>query len=304
MALSLSCSCGAAFEVEDTFAGQAVSCPDCGAAVKAPPLRPPAVRTSGYALASVVLALVGAFTLVGTVAAVLLGAVALASIRRHRDRVTGTGFALFGILAGAVFTALTGFAAVNGELFEQYREQIAGSQVERGGPLEVVRERDGFAITRPSRAWGVATPEFARSMNCEGELVLVNVAKDAYLAVSRRDAGGLTLDELRDSFLDDYGRSDPAAVRPNDLDNLGRFTHFKLRESRRLPPQGGAEVVEVLFDARTAGQNLAFRARLLKPHDGSRVYAQVAWAFRRRLPDVEDDVRKAMDSFRLLAGPR
>src|SRR5689334_10210143 len=108
MALSLSCSCGAAFEVEDTFAGQGVSCPDCGAALVVPPLRPPQLRTSGYALASVVLALVGAFTLVGTAVAVALGAAGLVSIARHRDRLSGAGYAVLGIVLGAALTVLTG----------------------------------------------------------------------------------------------------------------------------------------------------------------------------------------------------
>jgi DNA-directed RNA polymerase subunit RPC12/RpoP len=52
MGLSLSCTCGARFEVEDTVAGQSVACPECQQAIKVLPVRAARVRTSGYALAS------------------------------------------------------------------------------------------------------------------------------------------------------------------------------------------------------------------------------------------------------------
>src|SRR5690242_4976461 len=110
MALALTCPCGAAFEVEDTFAAQTIACPDCGAALKVPPLRPPRLRTSGFALGSVVLALVGAFTGVGTAVAAVLGVMALVSIARHRDRLGGAGYAVLGIVLGTGLTVVTLFA--------------------------------------------------------------------------------------------------------------------------------------------------------------------------------------------------
>jgi len=135
MALSLVCVCGARFEVEDTYAGQAVACPECQqpVAAAAPPARP--VRTSGFALASVVLALVLAFTGVGTVLAVLLGVIGLVHIRRCREQVTGTGYALLGIGLGTVFTALF-LVALFSDLVGLWimREGMMGSQVDRGAP--------------------------------------------------------------------------------------------------------------------------------------------------------------------------
>lgn len=298
MALSLSCACGAAFEVEDTFAGQAIGCPDCGAGLKVPPLRPPQLRTSGYALASVVLALVGAFTVVGTALAAVLGVVALADIARHRDRLSGAGYAVFGIVLGTVLTVLTGFAFSRGEVFDRVREQVAAGQVEKGGPMEVVREKDGFAITRPSRAWGIASKEYAQEVGAGDDLLLANPARNTFLQVMRQDAGPMTLDQFKDNFLDEFRDERPAGKKK--LGDLMRFSNFSLRESRRLPPQGGAEVAEVLFDVKLAGQNLTYRARLVKPKGGTEVYALVAWAHKRRLEQIEPEVRRALDSFRLL----
>jgi hypothetical protein len=285
MPLSLSCACGAAFELEDTFAGQGVACPDCGAALKAPPLRPPQLRTSGFAVASVVLALVGAFTVVGTAVAAVLGAVALASIARHRDRLSGVGYAVLGIVLGTGLTAVTGFAFSHGEVFERVRDQVAGGQVDRNGPMEIVRPDEGYAITRPSHAWGVATPEFADEMNAGDDLLLADPGRNAFLEVARRGLGRQGLDQYRETFLARYRM----------------LPDFQLRESTRLPPRQGAEVMEVLFDSRVERQLLTYRARFVKPRRAAEVYVIFAWTLKRRLARIEPEVRRALDSFRLLA---
>jgi hypothetical protein len=302
MALSVFCdACGGGFEVEDTFAGQCLSCPDCGRTVRAPARRPPGERTCGLALASMTLALVGAFTLVGTAAAVAFGVLALVRIARGSGRVGGAGFAVFGIVLGLLFTALTGLAVVNGEVFDQVRQRLSGGEVAHGGPLEVVRPDEGFAVTRPSRAWGVASDEYARELNCEGDLLLVNPTKDACLAVGAREVGRQSLEQFREIFLDEY-RNKPPAGADHDLDNLMRFTRFRLRESRRLPDAGDLEALEVRFDVRLAGQNLAYRARLVRPRRGGDVYTLVAWAHRRRLAELDPEITRTMDGFRLLGG--
>ena len=117
MPLSLTCDCGARFEVEDALAGQSVACPECQQPLKAPSFQRPVVRTSGFALASFLLAVVGAFTVVGTIAAVVLGLIAVVRILRDRERIAGLGFAGFGVGLGLAFTAITLWAISNGELF-------------------------------------------------------------------------------------------------------------------------------------------------------------------------------------------
>ncbi len=300
MALSLSCPCGAAFEVEDTFAGQAIACPDCGAALKVPPLRPRRLRTSGLALASIVLALVGAFTVVGTAVAAVLGACALVSIARHRDRLGGAAYAVLGIVLGAGLTVLTGFAFSRGEVFDRFREQMAARDIDRDGPMEVVRADEGYAITRPSRSWGVATPEAAREAEVGDDLLLINPARLAFLRVSREHVGRESLDQFREEYLDRYRKDRPAG--PRDFGDLDHFTDFQLREMNRLPARDGAEVSEVRFDVQHKGQNLSYVVRFVKPRGGTTVYVVALWAHRRRLPQIETEVRQALDSFRLLGG--
>src|SRR5436305_15090380 len=84
MTLSLTCACGVHLEVDETFAGQTITCPDCQRPLRVPDARQTPRRTSGLALASLVLALAGALTVLGTLAGVLLGGLALLAIPRHR----------------------------------------------------------------------------------------------------------------------------------------------------------------------------------------------------------------------------
>ena len=59
MTLSLTCACGALLEVDDKFAGHTIHCPDCNRPINTAPPVPNPPFTSGLALASMLLALVG-----------------------------------------------------------------------------------------------------------------------------------------------------------------------------------------------------------------------------------------------------
>jgi hypothetical protein len=302
MALTLSCPCGANFEVEDTFAGQTVRCPECQAALKAPALRRGPLRTSGLAVASMVLALVGAFTVVGTLAAVLCGLAALVSIGRSGGRRAGVGFALFGVIAGILFTGLTLFAYSTGELFgvgDQVRERVLGGRVDYSGPLEIVRPDQGYKITRPSEKWGVAKPELARELENTGNLLLVNAAKDAYVDVSVMSSPGRGIDALRQDVVksfEDAERKGPA----KGEEDMRRILSVKVRDSRRVDGPEGYEVGELVLDVRMPGQSLTYLIHVVKKPKAARAYLVRSWTGRRRYPQEEADLRKVIDSFRIV----
>ena len=303
MALTLSCSCGANFEVEDTFAGQTVSCPECHASLKAPAQARGPLRTSGLAVASMVLALVGAFTLVGTLAAVLCGLAALVSIGRSGGRRAGVGFALFGIVAGVLFTGLTLFAYSTGELFgvgDQVRERLLAGRVDSSGPLEIVRPDPGFKITRPSERWGTARPDFAQELQNTSSLLLVNAARDAYVDVSVMSAVGRGIDALRQDVIKSFQDEQHNGGAGKDGDDGRRVLGVKVRDSRRVEGPEGYEVGEVVLDVRVPGQSLTYLIHVVKKPRAARAFLVRGWTNRRRYPQEEADLRKVIDSFRIV----
>ena len=82
MPLSLTCSCGAKLEIDDKFAGKVIPCPDCHRELSTAPKVVQANLTSSFALAGLPLALIGAFTVVGPVLAIICGLIGLRHISR------------------------------------------------------------------------------------------------------------------------------------------------------------------------------------------------------------------------------
>jgi len=302
MALSLACPCGARFEVEDTLAGQMVSCPECQQSVRAPLPDQTKLRTSGYALGSVILALVGAFTIVGTLAAVILGVFALVSISRQRDRLGGTGYAVFGIAAGAVFTVLSLFLYASFELFDvdgALRSGILSSEIDYSGGYEITRPLKGYAITRPTPKWGVARDSLVRQLELECDLLLVNAVKDCYVEVLIVEMGAWSLEQFEDEVIKSYQENQTrgAGAARNASQTL---SDFKLRDRRLLPPAEGMRSAELLIDVRVGGQDTTFLDRTVREEHGTRAFRVRAWAARRRFPRSEIEMRRALDSFRIL----
>jgi hypothetical protein len=314
MALSLTCDCGARFDVEDTLAGQEVSCPECGQPLKAPALQALPVQTSALAIASAVLALAGAFTVVGTLAAVVLGAMALVSIARHRDRLAGAGLAIFGIVAGCVLTPLMVLALTTSELFGLggwLREKTMADQIDTSGPLEVVSAQ-GFAITRPSEKWGQATgntlddPVLA-GLQKDRDLLLVQPARNAFVDVRVvRNSKGLTVDGCHQEVLKELESvPDNPFLQDGDEDDFpqprrpGRVSTAQVASSRDIPALDGAAGREMVVDIRRAGQAWRFLVRYYKK-PGRPLYITRAYTQKRNFRRVEEELRQALDSFRLL----
>jgi hypothetical protein len=303
MSLSLSCSCGAEFEVEDILAGQSVACPECQAPLRAPPLTRTPLRTSGYAIASLVLALVGAFTIIGTVAAVFFGMLALDSIRRHRDELSGTGLAVLGIVVGAVFTALTLFACLSGELFGidgEWRGRMLAGKVEYPVALEIVDHRHGFRITRPSEKWGVGKPELLADKGEEdADLLLVNSSRDTYVSVTSVDARGRTLGEFRQKLIDHYQYQGTGGLGANGKPGL-RIYEFKLHPSEGVFRRDDVEIGEIVFDGRVSAQSVTSLVQIFRRIGTDMAYVVRGWTPRRRYPQNQNELRKVLDSFRIL----
>jgi len=305
----LTCPCGARFDVDDSLAGQQVLCPECQQPVQAPPVdRLPRV-TSGWALASVLLALLGAFTVVGTVAAVVLGFIALVSISRKRDRVTGAGFAVLGICLGILFTGLTVVALNAGDLFglESWaRQQSLAQKIDTSGPLEIVQASKGFAVTRPSEKWGrvpnhdggdPAVSEFQEQL----DLLLIQLARHAFIDV--RALPGVppqTLDQCEKEVLTDFEvQHRPRNPFDNDEDDFHHAAAMRRLGERRLEAKDGMEGREMEVEVRCAGKPWHFLIRLYRRGNGQ-VYIVRAYGPKRRFDEIRGELETALDSFRIL----
>jgi hypothetical protein len=304
----LTCACGARFEVDGTFAGREVACPECQQRVKVPFVHQAPPRTSGLALASLTVALVGAFT-PGTILAIALGIAALWSISRNRGRLTGAGFAVFGMVLGLVFGVLTLFASPFGSLADQLRERALGEEIDRSGPLEIVMDADGFAITRPSEKWGrLQTGHLddpvVGSFQKERDLVLVQPRRLGFVDVRVERKGRFgPLDRWEYEVLNELGPSPrPRNLRfgEDDGDVFSRLrSHAQLVGPSQRLDEPGREGLEMLIDVRVARQQFRFLVRVYRQRGGS-VYVVRAYTSARRFAGLEAELRQALDSFRIL----
>src|SRR5262249_24497163 len=207
----------------------------------------------------------------GTLLAVLLGLLALVSVARQRERFAGIGYAIFGIVWGIVFTGLSVFAYSRGELFglnNVVRKAALSGQLHYEGPLEVGRRDEGFAITGQTEKGGIAaeTPEpvlWPDDPMRGVDLTLVYLPTYSLVDVTYDDVGNLDLDQCQERVVGWFNNN--AGGRRTGRENaLLGFTHFQLRQSRKLKPQDGAEVAELLLDARLAGESRTYLVRLVK----------------------------------------
>ncbi|MHB1424449.1 MAG: DUF4190 domain-containing protein [Gemmataceae bacterium] len=305
----LTCACGARFEVDESLAGQEVLCPECQQPLQAPAAaRLPRV-TSGWALASVLLALIGAFTVLGTVVAVLLGIVALVSIARHRDRVTGAGFAVCGICLGVLFTVLTVVALNAGDIFgleTWMRERTLAQKIDTSGPIEVVQALKGFAITRPTEKWG-QVPDMDSGDPAVGDfqndldLLLAQLARRAFVDVRALPVGAFrTLDQCQVEILAEFETQRPRnPFDDDDDDDFRPGVRVRRLSERRLESKDGMEGREVEVEVRCGGKPWLFLIRLYRRGNGQ-VYVVRAYVPKRRCAEVRGELETALDSFRIL----
>lgn len=307
MTIAITCACGARLEIDEAFAGKTVNCPDCQKALHIPRPDKPGVQTSGYALASVVLAVAGAFTLVGTLLAVVFGALALRDLARRPDAVTGRRYALAGIALGLFFTALTVLALTPSGLFGlnhlMARAEWAG-KLDYGGPEEIVQRREGYAITRPSPAWGVRRGEREGEQKAEDahiwdELVLVNLDDDAYLICRADPSVGPETDlaKYHEETIKKFNNTDWRGLFGGKA-VPGRTGTLVQGVRKHLPPLGTAEICEETVDKSMAGQTRRFLIRVIK--DGGRAFVLMGGTSRANFARVEPEIRKAMDSFKFV----
>jgi len=263
-------------------------------------------QKSGYAVASLILALVGAFTLVGTLAAIICGAMALGQIRRSPQEIGGKRFAQVGILLGIVFSLITLVCLSTTEFL---RLDGLLRSIEWAGKIEYLRDAlvpinqsDGMDLGRsasiklPSPSWGRCTfKEFDAPKEKTDDLVLVNLWDDAYLVcLNKWIEPGQTLEVCRqegqERFLQSelvnkiLGRSSVNSPPPTGHD----------RDRKQIP---GTDTQEFLFDMRLGGMDWTFIIRVFR--DGTRLDIVAGGTRKNRLARLQPEIMKALDSYKM-----
>jgi hypothetical protein len=75
---------------------------------------------------------------------------------------------------------------------------------------------------------------------------------------------------------------------------------FKLRERRPVKAIGGMQVAELVFDLHLGGQELTYVDHIILAPGHDEFYLVQGWTARRRFTHMEEELRRALDSFRVL----
>lgn len=263
MPISVTCACGARLEIDEKFLGKEVPCPDCQrplptqAPVQPPPLElPDNRRTSGLAVASLAVGLVGMFTIVGSLAAIGLGVWAARVINRDK-KLDGLRLARAGTAVGGVGLALTLLVLITPLGLDALYRELAFAFLGRttyGLGTTIENAGQDFVVKRPSVGhWGVFVHGTQSSDAPVDDLLVVNIWADAYMAGQHIKDGGLDDDEetIKNKIVE--------RVRKSELVNLiGRLGRAQAPEPANIASKKDKDDREITFDLRLNGRDRRF----------------------------------------------
>jgi Domain of unknown function (DUF4190) len=310
MPIAVNCECGSKLEIDEKFLGKQILCPDCQrplptqAPATPPPLELPDYRrVSLLALLSLVLALVGAFTIVGTIAAIVVGVFALKHIADHPTKLEGVNYARAGIAVGTFFTFLTVALLFTPTVFgldSFLREMAFAGRIQYPASSTVAGNNDQHVrleLTRYSRWWAVYIPQNSPTASFENtDLILVDVLDDAFIACHyvNFDGGIDDADEKMKKVLEKFYRSEivhlVGRLNGKTLDREGEIIEKKVVETGKK-----TKAQEIILDLRLAGVNRRFLIQYsLESRDEVNVLIGVAR--RNRFERMSEVFRKTFDS--------
>lgn len=220
MPISVTCQCGARLEIDEKFLGKEIPCPDCQRPLptKAPPTPPPLEtpshrRKSGLAVTSLALAL--ALPVVGGIAAIITGILALKQIAKQPNKLEGAGYARAGIVVGGVSLLLglvvliSPFAFGADQLLRELR--MAGKiTYSKDNPIENDRGNVRIQINNISPRWAKWTHSSTSNLNNVTDLlILANPTDDAFIAcIEVSDINADDPEEKQKKILAQFYQSD------------------------------------------------------------------------------------------------
>ncbi len=310
MPLTITCACGAHLEIDEKFVGQEIACPDCSRPLRVEPPPPRRhLRVSGLAVGSLIVGLVGFFTLVGSAVAIALGLVAQRRITDQSDRLTGVGFAHAGLAVGAagIFATLGLLLApdlLGLDVFVREFEwagRLDYSYLATTNPptVTLTEQNSDLSIIPPAGRWGHFGVGDTRSSNGD-RFILVEVRQDAQLACQTADLDGdEDIDSLRRKAIDKFVHSDLVRLLSHQRGSPPVPTKGapdrEPKERDVKPAQDGQQ--EFVLDLRLGGHDRTFLLRVGRK--GPLLVALVGGSRKAQFDRLRDQFRKAFDSFKL-----
>jgi hypothetical protein len=311
MPISVTCQCGARLEIDEKFLGKEIPCPDCQRPLptKAPAAPPPLDlpdyrRTSGLAVVSLTLALIGAFTLVGTLAAIAVGILALKEIAGKSNKLDGINLARAGIVLGAAFTFITLAAMISPTVFGLdvfLREMALASRLKYSARALIENEitNGKIKIERPApvESWAEYLGSGQQTANVESDLlILVNVREDAYISCQSSDRDFLADPEaLEKAALERFHKSELVNLLGKTKGKLA--SEAKIVEPKKPPAADGTQ--EIILDIRLGNQERRCLLLYSTAKNLLNLNVFVGCARKNRFDRMQEDFRKAFTTFEL-----
>jgi hypothetical protein len=250
---------------------------------------------------SLSLTLVGAFTIVGTLAAIAVGILALRRIAREPNKLDGAEYARAGIIAGGVMTFITLAAFLSPTVFgiDQFLREMTTARKITYPPGEVL-DTDDLEITKPSAQWGLLQkPNSVNQKIHENYFILYSTRDDAYLACqfATLEAGD-KIEAIEKKILDQV-LSSVLIDRIGRLGGAGWSGEQPIISERKKGARDNTQ--EITVDLRLAGINRRLLIQYKDKQGGGelpRSTVLIACARADRFSSLEEDFRKAFASFK------
>jgi hypothetical protein len=319
MSLSLICTCGARLEIDDKFAGKVVTCPDCQRPLETTPPSAKAARTSGFALAGLALGIIGAFTLIGPILAIVCGVIGLRHIARSPTEVGGRRFALAAIILGGVFLLLGVGGHLSPEILGidglfreiEWAKKLNYSSEAQETAQESPNNQYKFTIERPNGSWavlshtGVPVAAASEDESVKTALVLVQPWDEAFISCATLPSW-----DPKESAEDMLERAVAAFLKSEVILVQGQFPATKsprltptVRGSKVRPSPKSVVDQETLIDVNLGGYPRTFLLRVLKVQGQFKIHMVAAGTRSSRFSRLEPELRGAIDSFRVEEQP-
>lgn len=311
MPVTLTCECGARFEIDDTLAGAATTCPECRQAVPVITTGPPRPRIAVLALFSLVLAMTGVLSSVGAVAAVVVGTLALLQIARPQPRLTGRQYAAAGIVLGSVCAVLTPLVVRSGAttpLATWLGTRLLAARTDPAASWPMTTVDGGCRLARPSAEWvrlrgGRGCDPAVDDLQTNRDVVLAHRRRRAYLDLARDAANHPpTLAEYQTVLLAALPTRSPLLAAEDDtFAALANLEPWQVGSQRGLPLVGGYAGYEWSVEFARGGRTWRMLARIWrkKGDKNATLYVARAYAPARLFPTIEAEVLTALDHVQL-----